>query len=177
MSKRKPAKRARSQKMAARAQRNKQAIVRSPKDNSLRSVAVGSIGSPLKLQEDSNQQDPIVENREAALREAASKAAALPDGDSQMTKDNNSKKGFHFSLVTASMQTYQVKLLEVAQANIKLAFEFSQRLATIRSPFEVFAINAEFTGRWIDTFGKYSRETAAHPFWGTDASRELTALP
>ena len=44
MSKHKPAKaskRARSPKMAARAQRHKQAVVRSQKDNFLRSVAAG----------------------------------------------------------------------------------------------------------------------------------------
>ncbi|WP_249155458.1 hypothetical protein [Bradyrhizobium japonicum] len=55
MSKRKPAtapKRARNPKMAARSQRNKQAIVRSPKENFLRSVAAVSIEPPLKLHDD-----------------------------------------------------------------------------------------------------------------------------
>jgi hypothetical protein len=49
MRNRKPAtasKHARSPKIAARAQRTKQAIVRSPKDNPLRSVAAGSAESP-----------------------------------------------------------------------------------------------------------------------------------
>ena len=170
MSKRKPAiasKRTRSPKIAARAQRNKQAIVRSPKDNSLRSVAAGSAESPRNLHEDSKQKDPIVENR----------VAALPDGGGQMMSDTNPKKGFDFSLATASMPAYQAKLLEMAQANIRFAFEFSQRLATIRSPFELFAVIAEFTSRWIGMFGEYPKEIAAYPFRGIDSSRELTALP
>jgi hypothetical protein len=175
MSKRKPAiasKRARGQKMAARIQRNKQAIVRGPKDNPQRSVAAGSTEAPLKLQ-DSN---PIVENRVAALKAAALKAAALPDEGSQKMRDNNPKKGFDFSLATTSTQAYQAKLLEMAQANIKFALEFSQRLATIRSPVELIAVIAEFTSRWIEMFGKYPKEMAAYPFWGIDASRELPAL-
>ena len=49
MSKRKPetaSKHARSPKIAAKAQRANQAIVRSPKDSRLRSVAAGSTESP-----------------------------------------------------------------------------------------------------------------------------------
>jgi hypothetical protein len=170
MSKRKPAiasKRSRSPKIAARAQRNKQAIVRSPKDNPLRSVAAGSTESPHKPHDDSKQKAPIVENR----------VAALQDSSSQMMRDNNLKKGFDFSLATANMQAYQAKLLEMAQANMQFAFEFGQRLATIRSPFEFFAVIAEFTSRRIEIFGKHSKEMAAYPFWGIGSSREVTALP
>ncbi|MGY2904713.1 Phasin protein [Bradyrhizobium sp. URHC0002] len=185
MSKHKPAKRARSPKIAARAQRNKQAIVRSAKDSLLRSVAASPIESPVELHDDSKQKAPIVteqkdlivENRVAALKAAALEAAALPDGGSQMTRDNNPKKVFDFSLATVSMQSYQATLLEVAQANMKFAFEFSQRLATIRSPFDFFALIAEFTSRRIDMFGKHAKEMSAYPFWGIDLSRELTSLP
>jgi hypothetical protein len=34
------------------------------------------------------------------------------------------------------VRAYQAKLLEMAQANMQFAFEFAQRLATIRSPVE-----------------------------------------
>jgi hypothetical protein len=191
MSKRKPAKtskRARSPKIAARAQRNKQAIVRSAKDSLLRSVAASPIETPLELHDDSKQKAPIVEEQKAPVvqnqkdpsvenRVAALEAAALPGGGSQMMRDNNPKKVFDFSLAAVSMQAYQATLLEVAQANTKFAFEFSQRLATIRSPFDFFAVIAEFTSRRIDMFGKHANKMAAYPFWGIDAPRELTALP
>ncbi|QHO78891.1 Phasin protein [Bradyrhizobium sp. CCBAU 051011] len=187
MSKRKSAaasKHTRSPKVAARAQRNKQAVVRSPKDNSLRSVvplrsvAAGPTETPLKIHEEPKQKDPAVERMDPVVenRVAALKAAALHDGGSQMMRDNNPKKGFDFSLATESVQAYQAKLLEMTQANIEFAFEFSQRLGTIRSPFEAFGIIAEFTRRWIDMYGKYSKEVAGYPFLGIDASRELTAL-
>ena len=48
----------------------------------------------------------------------------------------------------------------MAQANMTFAFEFSQRLATIRSPVEFFTVIAEFTSKRIGMFGKYSKEMA-----------------
>jgi len=150
MSKRKSStgsKRARGPKIATRAQRTKQAIIRSPKDDPLRSVAAGSIESPPKLHGDSKQEAPIVENR----------AAAFQDDLSQM---NGSKKGFDFSLATANVPAYQAKLLEMTQANMRFAFEFAQRLAAIRSPFEILPVIAEFTTKRVDMFRKYSKEMA-----------------
>jgi hypothetical protein len=153
MSRRKPAtasklKHARNPKLAARAQRAKQAIVRSPKDNPLRSVTAGSTKSPPKLHNDSKQEAPLVENP----------ATASQDDFTQMMRDNDSTKGFDFSLATANVQAYQAKLLEMAQANMQFAFEFPLRLATIRSPFELLSVIAEFTGKRIAMFGKYSKE-------------------
>jgi len=166
MSKRKLAaasKRARNPKMATRAQRNKQAVVRSPKDR-LRSFTAGSIDSPAKLHDDSKQEAPIVEKR----------VDALPDDLSQM-RHSDPTKGL--VLATANMEAYHAKLLEMMQTNMQFAFEFGLRLATIRSPIEYFAVIAEFISRRIDMFGKYSQEIAAYPFWRIEAVRELTALP
>jgi hypothetical protein len=168
MSKRKlatPSKRARNPKMASRAQQNKQAVIRSPKDNFLRSVAMGAIVSPSKLHEDSKQEAPIVEPR----------LGVLQDDLSQKMRDSDPKQGF--ALATANMQAYQVKLLEIAQANVQFAFEFGLRLAAIRSPIEFFAVISEFTSKRIDMFGQHSKELAAYPFWRIEASREFTALP
>ena len=166
MSKRKLAtasKRARNPKMAARAQRNKHVIVRSPKDN-LRSVAPGSFGSLPKLHDDSKQEAAIFENQ----------VDALPDDLSQKMRHSDPTKGL--VLATVNMEAYHAKLLEMVQANMQFAFEFGFKLATIRSPIELFAVIAEFMSRRIDTFGKYSQEIAAYP-WRIEAVRELTALP
>lgn len=167
MSKRKPdvrSKRARRPKIAARAQHKKQAVVRSAKENPRRSVAAGS-EPHLKLLDDSERKTAVVENR----------AAALHDGLSQGMRDNNPKKGFVFSLPTASVQAYQATLLEMTQANMHFAVEFGQRLATIRSPFEFFAVIAEFTSRQMDIVRKYSKkQMVAYPL--VDASRGLNAL-
>src|ERR1700688_3611031 len=148
MSKRKPAtasKHALSTKIAA--QPAKQAIIRSPKDSPLRSVAAGSTESPPERHNDSKQEAPLV-------------ATALQDDCKQTMTDNDSKKGFVFSSAAANVRAYQAKLLEMAQANMQLAFEFAQRLATIRSPVEILSVLAEFTSKRIAMFPKYSIEMA-----------------
>src|ERR1700726_3829486 len=167
MSKRNPAtvsKHTHSPKIAARAQRAAQAIVRSPKDSRLRSVETGSTQSPPKHHNDLKQEAPLVENPVTALQQEAplveNPATALQDDCKQTMRDNDSKKGFDFSSATANVRAYQEKLLEMAQANMQFAFEFPQRLATIRSPVEIPSVIAEFTSKRIAMFQKYSKEMA-----------------
>ena len=153
MSKRKrttASKHARSPKIAAKAQRATQAIVRSPKVR-LRPVAEGSAeSSPDRHNERKPVAPLVIENPVTALQE---------DFKQTMT-DKSLSKGFDLSSATANLRAYQAKLLETAQANMTFAFEFSQRLATIRSPIEFLNVIAEFTSKRIAMFGKYSKEMA-----------------
>jgi hypothetical protein len=151
MSKHQPAtasKHARSPKIAAKAHRANQAIVRSPKASRPRSVAAGSTESPPKRHNDSKQEAPLVENP----------ATALQDVFKQTMRDNDSNKGFDFSSATANVRAYQAKLLEMAQANMQFAFEFAQRLATVRSPVDILRVIEEFTSKRIAMFQKHSKE-------------------
>jgi hypothetical protein len=152
MSKRKPpataSKHSRSPKIAAKAQRAAQDIVRSPKDSRLRSAGAGTTEFPPKSPDDSQQEAPLVENP----------VTALQDDYKQTMTDSDSKKWTIFSLATANVPAYQAKLLEMTQANTQFAFEFAQRLATIRSPVEFPSVIAEFTSKRIALFGKYSKE-------------------
>jgi hypothetical protein len=72
--------------------------------------------------------------------------------------DNGLRKGFDLPPAPANAWAYQAKLSEMAQANMKLTFEFSQRLATISSPVELLNVIAEFTTKRIALLGKYSIE-------------------
>jgi len=137
MSKRKPArtsKRARSPKIAAQAQRNKQDIVRSAKDTPLRSVAKGPIEPPAELQYEPPQtviepKLPIKDRTTLNLQDGINGPSKKPD----------------YSMAATNMLAYQMKLLEMTHANMRLAFEFSQRLATIRTPYELLDVIFEFT--------------------------------
>jgi Phasin protein len=143
MSKRKPAKaakHARSPKIAAKAQRANQAIVRSP---------AGPTESPSKSHANSKQA-LLVENP----------VTALQDDYEQTMTDSDSKKSTIFSLATANVSAYQAELMEMAQANMQFAFEFVQRLAALRSPVEFPGVIAEFTSKQIAMFRKYSKEMA-----------------
>jgi Phasin protein len=159
MRKRKPAtasKHARSPKIAAKAQRATQATIRSSRVR-LRPVAVGSAESSPD-RHDSKPVAPLVipvaplviENPVTAMQEDFKKTMTV----------NSLSKGFDLSAATANVRAYQAKLLEIAQANMTFAFEFSQRLATIRSPLEFLNVIAEFTSKRIAMFGKYSKEMA-----------------
>ena len=153
MNKHKPAtasKRVRRPKIIAKAQRAKQAIVRSPKNSSLRSVTEGSTESLPERHNDLPQEFSLVQNP----------ATAAQDDFKQTVGDNDSKSGFDLSSATANVRAYQAKLLEIAQANMQFAFEFAQKLATIRSPLEIFSVLAEFTSKRIAMFQKHSKEMA-----------------
>jgi Phasin protein len=93
---------------------------------------------------------PAIENPVTAIQEEFKKTMSV----------NSLSKGFDLSAATANVRAYQAKLLEMAQANMTFAFEFSQRLATIRSPLEFLNVIAEFTSKRIAMFGKYSKEMA-----------------
>jgi hypothetical protein len=153
MSKRKPAtaaKHARNPKIAAKAQRAAQAIVRGPRDSRVRSAGVGATDSPPKRPDNSQQEGLLVENP----------VTALQDDYEQTMTDSDTKKSTNFSLATANVGAYQAKLMEMAQANMQFAFEFAQRLAAIRSPVEFPNVIAELTSRRIAMFRKYSKEMA-----------------
>jgi hypothetical protein len=159
MSKRKPvkaSKRARSPAIATRAHGKKQAVVKSARDNLLRSVAAGPIESPLGRHDDPRQEAPNFEKQEAPIAEKqVAPVAANP------VQNSPSPRGFDFASATGNMVAYQVKLLEMTQANMRFAFEFSQKLATIRSPFGFVDVVVEFTKRRADMLGKQSTEMAA----------------
>src|SRR5690348_1652319 len=94
---RKPAtasKRSSRPKVAARAQRNKQELVRSRRDKHLRPVAAGgSAESSAEVHADQKQESSSIENRAAALQ--AILLSALQDGFSQKVKGSSDpKKGF-----------------------------------------------------------------------------------
>jgi len=153
MSKRKPAKastRARSPKpkTAAKAQRANQAVVRSPKPSRSRSAAAGSTASPSKRHV-SSQDVPVVE-KTTTLPVADKMATVLRDESEQAM--NDSKQRFGFSSPTVNAQAHPGKLLEVALANMQFTFEFTHRLATIKSPFEIPGLFAELTSKQMAMF-------------------------
>lgn len=160
MRKHKPAtasKHARNPKIAAKAQRATQAIVRSPKVR-VRSAATGSADSSSRRPDDS---------RPLAIPGAPlviDNAVPAPQDDFAQKMPENPSKGLDSSSAVANVRAYQTKLLEMAQANMTFALEFSQRLATIRSPVEFFTVIAEFTSSRIAMFGKYTEELAELTF-------------
>jgi hypothetical protein len=171
MSKRSPAtasKRARTPKIAAKAA--KPAVVRSPKLGAERVIEAAPARSPSSSQTGSKRTDraadpsatlqaaPRVEIAAAASQAAAraeNPAAALHYERKASVTNSASGKGLDFSAGAANLQAYQARFLDMALANMQFAVEFAQRLATIRSPLDMFGLTAEFTGKRIALFQKY----------------------
>ena len=135
----------------AKAQRSAQPVVRSPKDSGIPLVAAHQAESPPRAHFDLKQGAPLVENSVTPLE---------ADHKIQMMTDDAAKKGLDLSSATANVRTYQAKLQEIAQADMRFAFEFAQRFAAIRSPIEFPRLIAEFTSKRIAMFMRYSREIA-----------------
>jgi hypothetical protein len=150
MSKRTPSKPPHRPKIAAKAQRTAQDIVRSSGNSRKRSLGAGSTESPPKDNEP-KQEPLIIENPAKALEDDFKPSMAV----------NESKKVLDFYPAAANVRAYQAMLLEMAQANMQFSFEFAQRLATVRSPFEFLSVIAESTNKRIAMFEKYLKEMAA----------------
>ena len=138
-------KRAHRPKVAAKAQQAAQAIVRSP----VRSAGARRIESSRKPPFNEPLLEPHLENSTKPL-----------ENHGKQPVPNNSHEGTFLSVATASVSACQAKLLEMAQANMQLAFEFAQRLATIRSPLEFPVVISEFTSKRVTMFRKHSTEIA-----------------
>ena len=148
MSKRKPAmasKHARGPRIAAKAQRAAQVIVRSRKASVPRPVGADSQQDVLPV-----ENPLLVKNPETTLQ----------DDSNQMTENNSKTSTDILSSANANVRAYQAKLLEMAQANMQFAFEFAQRLAMIRAPLEFPGVIAEFTSKRIAIFRKHSTQMA-----------------
>ena len=150
MSKRKPTTASRHSPgpKTVKAQRSAQPVVRSPKSSRMPAVAARQAESPSKT---------LFDSKQVALVEKPVEA----DRQIQLISDDAAKKGFDLSFATANVRAYQAKLQEIAHADMRFAFELAQRLAAIRSPFELPPLIAEFTGRRIAMFMGQSRELAA----------------
>jgi len=112
---------------------------------------------------------PEAVSPEAVLSEAALPETVLPEtvlsetvlqNAPRPTTDNKPNEAIRFSYANMNVLAYQAKLLEMAQANMQFAFEFAQRLTTIRSAVELPGVVAELTSKRIAMFWKHSTEMA-----------------
>jgi Phasin protein len=96
-------------------------------------------------------------------RESNSPQVSIPENPATALQNQGNQilsQGANFPSMMANVQVYQAKLLEIAQSNLQLAFEFTERLLTLRSPAAFVGLVGEFTSKRTDMFWKYSKELA-----------------
>ena len=143
-----------SKKVAQKAQRAAQAVVRS--SIARRAPAADSTKSHPEPQSDTDQEAHLVDSPAIVSQDDSKQTMTATEPKREL----ESSSAMASVSALASVGAYQAKLLEMAQANMKLALEFAQRLAWIRSPFEYPSVIAEFTTKRIDMFRKHSKEMA-----------------
>jgi hypothetical protein len=121
---------------------------KSPEDTLLHAEAAGSTELLPERLDDSKPEAPLVESPATASR-----------GDREQTmRESASRKTFAFPSATENVRACQAKLLEMAQADVRFAFEFAERLATMKSPAELPRVMAEFADKRIATLMDHSKE-------------------
>jgi len=66
-----------------------------------------------------------------------------------------------YSTAVKGAQAYNNKLLEFAQTNTDVAFEFAQKLLGVKSPAEFIELSTERARRQFETLSAQSKELAA----------------
>ena len=64
------------------------------------------------------------------------------------------------STALKGMQDYNSKVIEFSQANTKSYAEFVQKLASVKSPSELFEISTDHTRHQLETMGEQAKQLA-----------------
>ena len=139
MNKGKPSKRSkqpRTRKPAAKAQRASQAVIKGPKPSRLRSV--GSAEFPSNSH---RKPDAVSEKGESTLSPQVT--ITSPDQRQAAMMGDDVTKTFNALSATANLAAYQIKLPEMGQAYLQLAFDLAQKLAQMKSPLEIPSVLSE----------------------------------
>lgn len=142
MSKRKAAKA--SKQVTTKAQRASEAVVRGPKPRHSRSAAPASAELFPKLH---SMPEAAVLERPATVSQGPTTPSQ--DNGQHTMKNSDVRTTLNVLSVMANVGAYQRKLPEISQAYMQLTFEFAQRLARIKSPFEIPSVLAELATRQL----------------------------
>jgi hypothetical protein len=78
-------------------------------------------------------------------RESNSSQISIPENPATALQNHGNQILANLPSVMGNVQIYQAKLMEIAQSNLQLTFEFTQRLLTLKSPAAFVGLVAEFT--------------------------------
>jgi hypothetical protein len=133
-------------KVAAKAQRASQAVVRSAKPRNLPAAAPSSAKPVLPTSRDAAAFE------QPAMAAFVSEKPTMQDNGQPTMRQNDLVKAFNVFSATTNVAAYQKKLPEFAQAYMQLGFEFAKRLTQIKTPFEIASVFAELAPKQFAIF-------------------------
>jgi phasin len=93
------------------------------------------------------------ENGAAQAKEGFEKMRAATAEATTLMKDN-------FSMTVKGAQDYQTKVTEFARINTEAAFDFAQKLASMKSPSEFFELSTNHSRKQFETLTEQGKELA-----------------
>jgi len=90
----------------------------------------------------------------AQAQAAFEKVSAATSEASNLLKDS-------YSTTVKGVQEYNTKAIEFARANTEAAFDFAQKLATVKSPSEFFELSTTHSREQVETLTGQAKELAA----------------
>jgi phasin len=104
----------------------------------------GSVNGPQVLRE-------AAESTSAQAKDAFEKMNAATQEATNMMKDT-------YAAAIARSQDYNAKIIEFAQTNTQSAFDFFQKLSSVRTPTEFFELSTSHSRRQLEVLSEQARE-------------------
>jgi phasin len=95
-----------------------------------------------------------VENGSAQAKVAFDKVSTAAADATTLMKDSYSK-------TVKGAQEYNTKVIEFAHANTEAAFDFAQKLTSVKSPSEFFELSTNHSRKQFETLTEQAKELAA----------------
>ena len=95
----------------------------------------------------------MADNGSAQAKESFEKMSATADVTTLM-KDS-------YSTAVKGAQDYNAKFIEFARANTEAAFEFAQKLSSLKSPSEFFELSTSHSRKQLETLTEQTKELTA----------------
>jgi phasin len=93
-------------------------------------------------------------NGSAQAKAAFEKVSAAAAEATNLIKDS-------YSTSVKGVQEYNTRAIEFARANTEAAFDFAQKLATVKSPSEFFELSTTHSREQVETLTEQTKELAA----------------
>lgn len=115
--------------------------------NTARTASAAQTDAMQKLRE-------TAENGSAQIKQSIEKMTAATIETTSALKNS-------CSTALLGTQNYNNKILEFAQSNSQAAFEFMQKLPSVKSPSDFVTLSTEFSRRQLETLAEQAKELAA----------------
>jgi phasin len=120
-------------------------------DSSTKTTTTKPIGSSTEVTQTFRA---MADNGSARAKETFEKMSAATADATTLMKDS-------YSTAVKGAQDYNTKFMEFARDNTEAAFEFAQKLSSVKSPSEFFELSTSHSRKQLETLTEQTKELTA----------------